>query len=404
MDLTPSPLATEHLTKLRDFMTTHVKPAEAEYERWRAASGGAGEAPVIAGLKAAARELGLWNLSLLGASGLSNLDYCYLAEMTGRSPDLAPAAINGAAPDSVNMVMLGEVATSEQTTRWLEPLKRDEFKSAFAMTEPDVASSDATTIETRIDRDGDDYVINGRKWYITGATNPRLAWLFVMGCTDPSAPAHRRHSVVGVPADAAGVKIVRSLPVLGYDGDQAEIELTDVRVPVGNLLGAEGGGFRVGQVRLAAARLQHCMRMIGLSERALEMTCERALDRVAFGKPLAEHGTIRSDLAESRLQLDQARLLVLRTAYLVDTAGARAAQSEISQAKVIAMRTALDVIGRAMSVHGARGLSDEIPLARWWAMARGLHIADGPEEVHMEVVARHELDRAAAHRQEARKA
>ncbi len=241
MDLTPSPLATRLLFILREFMAEHVLPAESVYEHWRA-EGGVGEAPVLPELKKIARDLGLWNLGLVDKAELSNLDYCYLAEITGRSPDLAPAAINGSAPDSVNMVMLDAVATPEQRRRWLEPLKNDEIRSAFAMTEPAVASSDATTIETSIRRDGDEYVVNGRKWYITGAINPRLGWIFVVGCTDPDAPSHRRHSVVAVPAKAPGVEIVRSLPVLGFDGDQGEVLFTDVRVPVTNLLGEEGGG------------------------------------------------------------------------------------------------------------------------------------------------------------------
>lgn len=395
MDLSPSPRANELLASLREFMTARIHPAEPEYETWRRESGGVGEWPELAGLKQAAREHGLWNLGAPGPGGLSNLDYGYLAEVTGRSPDLGPAAINGAAPDSVNMVMLDATATPEQRERWLEPLLRDELRTAFAMTEPEVASSDATNIETTIERDGDEFVINGRKWYVTGATNPRCAWIFVVGRMTgpglPERPRHRQHSIVAVPADAPGVEIVRSLPVLGYSGDQGEITLTDVRVPVDNLLGEEGGGFTVGQTRLAAARLQHCMRMVGLAERALEMMVDRASSREVFGRRIADHGKFRTDLAECRIALEQARLLVLSTAAHVDAEGAKAAQSRISQSKVVAMRVALDVIARAMTVHGALGVSDDTMLARWWALARGLHIADGPEDVHLEIVARKEL-------------
>ncbi|MEU5846336.1 acyl-CoA dehydrogenase family protein [Saccharopolyspora shandongensis] len=392
MDLTPTPRAAEIVERFRCFLEEEVLRAESAHEQWRAGGPRPGaESPVLVELKAEARERGLWNLGLRSASGLTHLDYAPIAELAGRSPELAPAAINAAPPDSVNMVMLDAVASTEQRRRWLDPLLSDEFRSAFAMTEPEVSSSDATNIATTIEWDGDAYVVNGRKWYITGAANPRCAVLFVVGRSDPTAPPHRRHSLVVVPTDAPGVRVVRSLPVFGYDGDQAEITFSDVRVPAENLLGERGRGFAVGQTRLAAARLQHCMRTVGLSERALEMTCRRAMSRVAFGRSLARQGTLRSELAASRIALDRTRLLIQHTAALVDRDGATAAQANISAAKVLTMRTAMEVIERAISVHGALGLSDDVPLARWWALVRGLHIADGPEEVHLEVVARHEL-------------
>lgn len=391
MDLTPSAPARQLAEALNEFMDTSVIPAEAAAERWAATAPAGHEPPALADLKAEARRQGLWNLGISSISGLSNLDYCYIAEIAGRSPEFGPAAINGAAPDSVNMTMLDAVVTDTQRKLFLKPLLEDQHRSAFAMTEPDVASSDASNINTRIEVRGDDFVLNGRKWYITGAANPRCKVFFVLGCTNPKGGLHARHSVVAVPVDTPGVTVRRTLPVFGYDGDQAEVTFDNVVVPRDYLLGDFNGGFAVAQTRLAAARLQHCMRMIGLAERAFAMTCERAGHRVVQGELLAVKGMFRSDLADSRMQLNQARLMVLYTAALVDAHGAKAARSEISQIKVITMRMALAVIGRAISVHGAAGLSDDLPLARWWAHARGLHIADGPEETHLEVIARREL-------------
>lgn len=392
VNLEPTSRAQELLGRLHEFMDKSVYPAEAAVRAERDRGLPAGHEPaVLDSLRREARSHGLWNLCVPGISGLSHLDYAYIAELTGRSPDLAPKSINGGAPDSVNMVMLDAVATEEQRTRYLRPLLDAEFGSAFAMTEPAVASSDAANIATSVRRDGDEYVIDGRKWFISGAANPRCGVLFVVGMSDPSAATHRRHTVVAVPADAAGVTILRPMSIFGYDDDSAEILFENVRVPVENRLGDEGSGFTVGQVRLAAARLQHCMRMIGLAERALEMTCRRADDRVAFGGPLSRKGQFTARVADSRIALDQTRLFVLNAAALVDRHGTRATQSEISAAKVLTMRTAVTVLDRAVGVHGALGVSGDSPLARWWALARGLHIADGPEEVHMEIVARNEL-------------
>lgn len=387
LDLRPSGHARERLGDLRAFMDGFVYPAERQIE------GGAERAGVLAGLKAEARRRGLWNLCLPGTSGLGNLDYAYLAEETGRSPELAPQAINGGPPDSVNMVMLDELATPDQRERWLRPLMDDAFSSAFAMTEPGVASSDAANIATEIIRDGDSYVVNGRKWFASGAADPRCQVLFVLGRTDADAPPHRRHSLLAVPIDTPGVEIVRTLPVFGRSGDHAEIVLDAVRVQAFELIGAEGAGFAAGQVRLGAARVQHCMRLIGLAERALELLTRRAEARTAFGGPLSAQGLLRAQVAECRLAVDQARLLVLRTARLIDTVGARRARAEISAIKVAVLRAALTTLDRAIQVHGALGVTDDVPLARWWAHARGLHIADGPEEVHLEVVARTEFRR-----------
>ena len=392
VNLTPSPRARELLGALTSFMDECVYPAEAEVTKQRAAGLPAGHEPaVLDSLRGEAKRRGLWNLCVPGLSGLGYLDYAYIAEVTGRSPDLAPKSINGGAPDSVNMVMLDAVATADQRTRFLDPLLAAKSGSAFAMTEPAVASSDASNIATTIRRDGDEYVVDGHKWYISGAANPRCNVLFVVGMSDPTASAHRRHTVVAVPAGAPGVTIHRAMSVFGYDDDSAEISFDSVRVPAANRLGEEGHGFAVGQVRLAAARLQHCMRMVGLAERALELTCRRAEERLAFGGTLSRKGQLTAQVAESRIALDQTRLFVLHTAALVDSLGSRAAQSQISAAKVLAMRTAVTVLDRAVGVHGAMGVSADSPLARWWALARGLHIADGREEVHLEVLARNEL-------------
>jgi acyl-CoA dehydrogenase len=384
LDLRPSEEAVRKLRDLRDFMGEKVYPAE------RADGDASG---VLAGLKAEARARGLWNLCLPSVSGLGNLDYAYLAEETGRSPDLAPAAINGGPPNSVNMVMLDELATPDQRERWLAPLLDDAFSSAFAMTEPDVASSDASNIATEIARDGDDYVVTGRKWFASSAADPRCRVLFVLGRTDPDAPPHRRHSVLAVPMDTPGVEIVRTLPVMGRPGDHAEIVFDGARVPARELIGDEGAGFAAGQVRLGAARVQHCMRLIGLAERGLALLARRAEARVAFGGPLSAQGLLRAQVAECRLAIDQARMLVLRTAALVDAVGARRARTEISAIKVAVLRAALLTLDRAIQVHGALGVTDDVPLARWWTHARGLHIADGPEEVHLEVIARTEFRR-----------
>lgn len=388
LDLRPSPAGTRALAELRTFMTECVHPLEATATR-------DGPAGVLPGLKAQARERGLWNLCLPGHAGLTNLDYAHLAELTGRSPALAPPAINCGPPDSVNMVMLDAVADEQQRRRWLEPLMDDRFRSAFAMTEPQVASSDARNIATEIRRDGDDYVITGRKWFASGAADARCAVLFVLGRTDARAAPHRRHSVLGVPMDAPGLSLERTLPVMGRASDHAEIVFDGVRVPVTDRIGAEGDGFAIGQVRLGAARVQHCMRLIGLAERGLHLLCRRAEARTAFGGPLAAQGLLRAQVAECRMAIDQARLFVLHTARLIDELGARAARVQVSAIKVAAVRAALQTLDRAIQVHGALGVTDDVPLAEWWTQARGLNIADGPEEVHLEVVARAEFRRHA---------
>ena len=351
--------------------------------------------PVVEDLKVEARKRGLWNLFLPDVSGLSNLDYAPLAEMTGRSPVIAPEAINCAAPDTGNMEVLHLFGTPEQKERWLEPLLDGEIRSAFAMTEPDVASSDATNIATRIERDGDDYVINGRKWWISGAADPRCAVMIVMGKTDPDAPAYQQQSMVLVPMDAPGVTVVRPLPVFGYQDQHGHCEITfdDVRVPQTNLIGEEGGGFAIAQARLGPGRIHHCMRAIGTAERALELACQRAVSRVAFGKPLARQATVQADIAESRMAIEQARLLVLKTAWLIDTVGAQGARTEVAAIKVIAPRVALDVLDKAIQIHGGAGVSDDFPLAALWAATRTLRLADGPDAVHIRSVARAELGR-----------
>jgi acyl-CoA dehydrogenase len=397
VDFALSETAGRYLTELSGFMDTHVYPAEPVYAQWRAARGPDDHElpPVVEQLKAEARRRGLWNLFLPDVSGLTNVDYAVLAEMTGRSPHIAPEALNCSAPDTGNMEILHMFGTAEQKERWLTPLLEGELRSGFAMTEPDVASSDATNISTSIVRDGDEYVINGRKWWTSGTADPRCRILIVMGKTDPSADVHRQQSMVLVPVDTPGVQVLRSLPVFGYQDQHGhgEVLFTDVRVPVTNLLGEEGGGFAIAQARLGPGRVHHCMRAIGMAERALELMCRRALGRVAFGQPLARQGVVQAQIAESRMEIEQARLLVLKTAWLIDTAGARAAHTEISAIKVVAPRVALNVLDRAIQVHGGAGVSADFPLAEMWAGARTLRIADGPDEVHLRSVARRELGR-----------
>jgi acyl-CoA dehydrogenase len=357
--------------------------------------------PVLAELRAEARRRGLWNLFLprehADSPGLSNLQYAPLAEITGRSLHLAPAAINCAAPDTGNMEVLSQFGTPEQQDRWLKPLLAGEIRSSFAMTEPDVASSDATNIETRLERDGDEYVVNGRKWWITGAMNPDAAIFIVMGKTDPSASRHRQQSQVLVPRDTAGVEIVRGMEVFGYDdhehGGHAEIVFRDVRVPVSNLIGEEGSGFAIAQARLGPGRIHHCMRSIGVAEAAIELMCRRAGSRVAFGRPLADQGVVRDWIAESRVRVEQLRLLVLKTAWLMDTVGNRGAHTEIQAIKIATPRTVQWIIDKAIQVHGAGGLSQDFPLASAYAGIRTLRFADGPDEVHKNSLAKAEIAR-----------
>ena len=323
------------------------------------------------------------------------MEYAPLAEITGRSPSIAPEALNCSAPDTGNMEILAEFGTPEQQEGWLRPLLDGQIRSSFAMTEPDVASSDATNIRTRIERDGDQFIVNGRKWFISGAMSGRCKIAIVMGVTDPDAEPHRRQSMVLIPMDTPGVSIRRGLAVFGYRtaGGEAEIELRDVRVPASNLLGEEGGGFAIAQARLGPGRIHHCMRAIGMAERALDLMCRRALDRSAFGKRLAEHEVIADWIARSRVEIEQARLLVLKTAWLMDTVGKEGARIEISAIKVAAPEVATKVIDRAIQVHGAAGLSEDFLLAELYAAARALRILDGPDEVHAMVIARRELKR-----------
>ena len=390
-------MPTEHPlhAPLRAFMDEDVYPAELVFEaelaedRWR-------PPPILEVLKARARSLGLWNLFLPGpehGAGLTTLEYAPLCELMGRS-FIAPEACNCAAPDSGNMEVLARYGTPPQQERWLAPLLDGSIRSCFAMTEPEVASSDATNIRTAIVREGDEYVITGRKWWISGAGDPRCRIAILMGQTDPDAPRHQRQSMVLVPMETPGITVTRVLSVFGYDdapNGHGEVVFDQVRVPVTNLLLGEGRGFEIAQGRLGPGRVHHCMRMIGLAERALELLCRRVADRVAFGKPLAEQGTIRAGIAESRLAIDQARLLIHRAAGLLDREGNRAARADIAMIKVVAPRVALAVIDRAIQTHGGAGVSQDTFLARAWSQARSLRIADGPDEVHLETVAKLEL-------------
>ncbi|MGK5446983.1 acyl-CoA dehydrogenase family protein [Streptomyces radiopugnans] len=393
--------------KLLAFMDEHVYPAEAVADEQRAALDSPWRTPpVVAELKAAARERGLWNLFLPDAehgAGLTNLQYAPLAEITGRSPQLAPAATNCAAPDTGNMEVLAQFGSAEQRERWLKPLLAGEIRSAFAMTEPEVASSDATNIETRIRREGDEYVITGRKWYISGAMNPDCAVFIVMGKTDPDGDDIRRQqSMVLVPRDTPGVEVRRAMTVYGYEdhwhGGHAEVFFHDVRVPVANLIGEEGGGFAIAQARLGPGRIHHCMRLIGMAERAIELMCRRANTRTAFGRPLAAQGVVQQWIADARVSVEQLRLLVLKTAWLMDTVGNRGAHTEIQAIKIAVPREVVGILDRAVQLHGAGGVSQDFPLAELWAGARTLQLADGPDEVHQRSLARRELKRFAADR------
>jgi acyl-CoA dehydrogenase len=381
--------------KLEAFMREHIYPNEArwhdeiERDRWTPTQ-------IIEELKPKARAAGLWNLFLPGdenGAGLTNLEYAPLCEIMGRS-HMAPEVFNCSAPDTGNMEVLARYGTPEQKEKWLKPLLAGEMRSCFAMTEPDVASSDATNISSNIRRDGDHYVINGRKWWTSGAGDPRCKIAIFMGKTDPAAPAHKQQSMILVPMDTPGVNIVRLLTVYGYDHaphGHAEILFENVRVPASNILLGEGRGFEIAQGRLGPGRIHHCMRCIGAAERALELMCKRVLSRTAFGKSLAEQGTIRADIAKSRIEIDQARLLTLEAANKMDKAGNKAARREIAMIKVVAPNVALAVIDRAIQAHGGAGVSQDTFLASAWAMIRTLRIADGPDEVHDESIAKLEL-------------
>ncbi|CAA9273252.1 MAG: Acyl-CoA dehydrogenase [uncultured Corynebacteriales bacterium] len=391
----PSARATQLYDGMREFMRERVLPGEADYTAYRRKMGPEDHSvpPVVEELKEEARRRGLWNLFLPSESGLTQLEYAPIAELTGWSLELAPEVVNCAAPDTGNMELLHLLGTPEQKQEWLEPLLAGTIRSAFAMTEPDVASSDATNIATRIERDGDDYVITGRKWWTSGALDPRCRILVVMGKTDPAAQPHRQQSMVLVPMATPGVTVVRDLPVLGRHDQHghAELRFDGVRVPVRNVLGEEGGGFAAAQARLGPGRIHHCMRALGAAERALALMVARANSRVAFGSPLADLGMLQQQVAESRLEIEQARLLCHRACAVIDESGNKAARNLVAMAKIAVPRMATAVIDRAIQVHGGAGISDDTPLAAMYAWHRAMRLFDGPDEVHLRSVARAEL-------------
>jgi acyl-CoA dehydrogenase len=413
MDFSYSPRTQELQAKLLRFMDDHIYPAESRYEEEIKANTQAGKRwtplKLIEELKLKAREQGLWNLFLPPSAdgsvreaeygpGLSNQEYAPLAEIMGRVM-WSSEVFNCSAPDTGNMETIIRYGTAEHKKRWAEPLLDGKIRSAFAMTEPAVASSDATNIEARIERQGDEYVINGRKWWISGAGDPRCAIYIFMGKTDPTAPRHSQQSMILVPADTKGITVVRPLPVFGYDDaphGHCEILFENVRVPVSNILLGEGRGFEIAQGRLGPGRIHHCMRLIGLAERALELMCKRASSRVAFGRTVAEQGVTRERIAEARCMIEQARLLTLKSAWMMDVAGNKTAKAEIAMIKVVAPSMACQVIDWAMQVHGGGGVSDDFPLAYFYAMARTLRYADGPDEVHRNAIAKMELGRYSA--------
>jgi acyl-CoA dehydrogenase len=396
MDFAYSPKVQELRERVSAFMDQHVYPAEAVFERQVAEGDRWQPTAIMEQLKASARAAGLWNLFLPDSehgSGLSNLEYAPLAEIMGRSL-LGPEPFNCSAPDTGNMEVLVRYATARQKQQWLEPLLRGEIRSAFAMTEPQVASSDATNMAATAVRDGAHWLINGRKWWTSGACDPRCQVLIFMGLSNPDGPRHQQHSMILVPRDTPGVQVVRPLAVFGYDDaphGHAEVLFENVRVPYENVLLGEGRGFEIAQGRLGPGRIHHCMRSIGMAERALELMCRRALQREAFGKPLAQLGGNIDVIADSRMDIDMARLLTLKAAYMMDTAGNKVARSEIAQIKVVAPNVALRVIDRAIQMHGGAGVSGDFPLAYMYAMQRTLRLADGPDEVHRAAVGKYEL-------------
>jgi acyl-CoA dehydrogenase len=396
VDFDVSPRARDLHERLRAFMEHHVYPAEAVYDRQLAAADDPHELPpVMRELKEKARAEGLWNLFMAHGdwgAGLSNLEYAPLAEIAGRSI-IGPEVFNCSAPDTGNMELLALFGTPDQQQRWLVPLLDARIRSCFAMTEPDVASSDPRNLRTRIVRDGDEYVVDGRKWYTSGILDPDCALIILMGVSDPGARTYRQQSMLLVPRDTPGVEVLRDLPVFGYTDrlGHGEVQFTGVRVPVGNLLGGEGEGFALAQGRLGPGRMHYAMRAVGFAERALELMCRRVLAREAFGGPLAEQGVVREWVARSRIEIEQLRLLVLKSAWLMDTVGNAAARTEVAAIKVAALEVAHRVVDRAVQAYGAAGVSDDTVLARLFAITRALRIADGPDEVHLRTVARHEL-------------
>ncbi len=402
MDFSFDQTTSELRERLMAFMEEFVYPAEPVFrEQVENAEDRWGTPPIIEELKAEARLRGLWNLFLPATheygAGLTNAQYAPLAEITGHSPWIAPEALNCSAPDTGNMELLSLFGTEQQRRDWLEPLLEGEIRSAFSMTEPEVASSDATNISTRIERDGDEYVINGRKWWTSGAMSPRCQLLIVMGVSDPDAERHRRQSMILVPKDTPGVTVLRSTSLFGYDdgphGGHAEVIYDNVRVPAENLLGEEGEGFRLAQERLGPGRIHHAMRAIGMAERALEMMCRRAASRSTFGRTIIDHGVVQRWISEARVRIEQVRLLVLKTAWLMDTVGNRGARIEVSAIKVAAPEVATWVIDRAIQAHGGAGVSQDFLLAELYGVARILQIADGPDEVHHMAIARRESQR-----------
>ena len=396
MDFSVSPRAQEHLGAMRDFMESEVLPAELEWHEYLRLHGPHEHPPVMERLKESARRRGLWNLFLPQYGGLSNVDYAHIAEESGWSPVIAPEALNCQAPDTGNMEILERFGTPRQKSAWLQPLLDGEIRSAFAMTEPDVASSDATNISTRIERTGGDYVLNGRKWWITGVADTRCRVFLVMGVSNPDAPSpHERHSIVLVPRDTDGVEVVRHLPIFGYQDQHghSEVEFRDARVPADALLGTEGQGFKIAQARLGSGRIHHAMRAVGMAERALSLMVARAKVRTVFGAPLADQGAVQQLIAQSRIEIDQVRLYVLHTAWLVDQVGSAAAAGAIAGIKVAAPAVAVAVVDRAIEVFGAAGLGDDTPLAYLYAWARALRVIDGPDAVHRRTIARLELRR-----------
>ena len=399
MDFAPDAVTTEYVGRVQAFLDECVYPAEPVFAHQVAALADPWDRPpVVDELKAEAKQRGLWNLFLPDKAfggGLTNLQYAPLAELSGRSPALAPEAMNCAAPDTGNMELLAAFGTPAQQKEWLQPLLDGQIRSAFCMTEPDVASSDASNIATRIERDGDFYVINGRKWWSSGGMSPRCALFIVMGKTDPAAEAHRQQSMVLVPRSAPGIEVRRGMEVFGYThgphGGHAEIVFRDVRVPVENLLGAAGGGFAIAQARLGPGRIHHCMRLIGMAERAIELMCRRAVSRVAFGRPLAEQGVVGEWIAQARVRVEQLRLLVLKTAWLMDTVGNKGAHTEIQAIKIATPSTVEWILDKAIQLHGAGGVAQDTVLPELWVHARTLRLADGPDEVHRRSLARREL-------------